>query len=278
MLPGVDVSSFQGEPAAWRGEAGAIRWAAVKLTELQPPAAGRDPHYVNPDAAADWAFLKAQGMGRIAYLFGHPSVPAAATVSFFTAELAKLGLADGDGVAVDLEVTDGLGPVAVDRWGLDVLRELDTQLGRSPLFYSFPSFITAGNCASLGGYPLWLSNPSAAVGHPQLPVGPWKSCAIQQTGITGAIDRDVAFYPSLAAMRAAIGKRLPPPPAKVVHWRPAWPLTLQQAANRHHTTPEQMIALAAAAGWKYRPAMVAYIEKGDWNARLPLNVMLFAPA
>jgi hypothetical protein len=98
MLPGVDVSSFQGEPAAWRGAAGAIQWAAVKLTELQPDGT----RYVNPDAAADWAFLKANGKGRIAYLFGHSPVSAASTVSFFTSELAKLGLTNADGVAVDL--------------------------------------------------------------------------------------------------------------------------------------------------------------------------------
>jgi GH25 family lysozyme M1 (1,4-beta-N-acetylmuramidase) len=270
MLPGVDVSSFQGEPAAWRDAAGKIQWAAVKLTELQP----NGTRYLNPDAAADWAFLRQQGKGRIAYLYGHAPVSAADTVSFFLSELAKLGLTNADGVAVDLEVTDGLGPAAVDRWGLDVLGLLGKALDRVPLFYSFPSFITAGNCASLGGYPLWLSNPSAAAGHPQVPA-PWKSCAIQQTGITGAIDRDVAFYPDLAAMQAAIGKRNPP---KVVHWRPAWPLTLAQAATRHNTTPEEMIALAAAAGWEYRPAMRAYIEKGDWTARLPAAVELFAPA
>lgn len=270
-LPGVDVSSFQGEPSAWRGDAGRIQWAAVKFTELGPGGS----RYVNPDAGADWAFLEQQGKGRVAYLFGHPSVPVAETVSLFLAELRAAGLEDGDGAAVDLEVTDGLGPEAVDRWALEVLQELDRQLDRLPLLYSFPYFIEAGNCASLGQYLLWLANPSAAQGHPQVPIGPWKSCAIQQWQITGVIDRDVALYPDLAAMRRAIGRRQPP---KVVHWRAIGIWSLAKEAQVHHTTPEVMLALAAAAGHAYRPAMKRYIEKGDWNARLPPDVLLYAPA
>ena len=82
-LPGCDVSSFQGPPADWKTAAGKIRWAGVKITELEPGGT----RYVNPDAAADWAFLKQQKMGRIAYLFGHPSVSAAESVAFFAAEL-----------------------------------------------------------------------------------------------------------------------------------------------------------------------------------------------
>ncbi len=39
-MDGVDVSSFQGEPATWAPSAGAIQWAAVKITELIPPTAG----------------------------------------------------------------------------------------------------------------------------------------------------------------------------------------------------------------------------------------------
>ena len=67
-LPGIDVaSSFQGAPGRWMPLAGKIEWAAVKFTELS--AAGP---YTDPDAAADWAALQAAGIGRVAYLFGHP--------------------------------------------------------------------------------------------------------------------------------------------------------------------------------------------------------------
>ena len=102
LLTGVGVSSCRGAPGAWRGAAGNISWA-VKLTELEPGGT----RYVDPDAAADWTWLRRDGKYRIAYVFGHPSVSAAETVDYFLAELGKLRLEPSDGVALDPEVTDG---------------------------------------------------------------------------------------------------------------------------------------------------------------------------
>lgn len=68
-IPGVDVSSFQGQPSAWQAEAGKVKWVAVKLTELQ----ANGVPFINPDAAADWAFVRGKRLGRIGYMFAHPS-------------------------------------------------------------------------------------------------------------------------------------------------------------------------------------------------------------
>lgn len=202
-LPGVDVASYQGTPSQWRGLAGSISWAAVKITELQPGGT----RYVNPDAGADWSYLHRAGHGRIGYLFGHPSASASQTVSFFVGELRKLGLKDSDGVALDLETTDGRGPSAVSAWAADVLADLKRQLGRDPVVYTYISFAEDGNCAGLGRYPLWISDPSSSAGHPRVPA-PWHNWAIHQYSITGQIDKDVARYPDLAAMAAALGASL----------------------------------------------------------------------
>jgi GH25 family lysozyme M1 (1,4-beta-N-acetylmuramidase) len=205
LLPGVDVASYQGTPGQWTGEAGKISWAAVKFTELQPAAPAPVP-YVNPDAAADWAYLHEHKLGRMAYLFAHPSVSVAATVDLFASEARKLGLADEDAIAVDLEVTDGRGPAAVDAWSGELLAELEKRYERKPVLYTYISFAEAGNCAHLAKYPLWISNPAQPAGKPQVPP-PWTTWAIHQYSTTsGQIDRDVADYPSIAAMAAALGK------------------------------------------------------------------------
>ena len=201
LITGVDVSSFQGEPGAWRAEAGRIRWAAVKLTELEP----NGVHYLNADAAADWAYLAEQKMGRLAYLFGHPSVNVLETVEFFTHELRSLGLGDADGVVLDLEVTDGRGPAEVDAWSAEVMASLQWRLHRTPVLYTFLSFAEAGNTASLGKYPLWIADPSSPAGKPRVPL-PWKRWTLHQYSISGPIDRDIANFPSLAAMGQALGK------------------------------------------------------------------------
>jgi lysozyme len=206
---GVDVSSFQGAPASWAKNAGAIGWAAVKITELEPHATA-PVRYINPEAAADWAYLKQEGLVRVAYLFGHPSVNAAATVAFFAEQLDALGVEDGDAVALDHEVTDGLGPAAVSAWAATVLDGLRATFGRTPLIYTFLSFATEGNCAGLGSYPLWMSDPSSPAGHPRVPA-PWTTWALHQYATSGNIDRDVSSYATPAAMRAALGKAAPAP-------------------------------------------------------------------
>jgi hypothetical protein len=199
------VSGYQGTPAQWVPNAGNFSWAAVKTTELGPKGS-KDPKYVNPDRAADWEWLAANNKGRIAYLFGHPSESVTATVEYFVSDLDALKLADHDGIALDLEVNDGLSAKAVAAWGVAVMAELKRKLDRTPLLYTFIDFATAGNCAGLGGYPLWLADPSSPAGHPQVPA-PWKTWAIHQYDISGTIDRDVANYPGLPQMFAALGSR-----------------------------------------------------------------------
>ena len=105
-----------------------------------------------------------QGPGRL--FFGHPSVSAAETVSFFIGELHKLGLEDSDGVALDLETSDGKTPAEVDAWALAVLEELARKLDRKPLLYTFLSFAQGGNCARLGHFPLWIADPSSGAATP----------------------------------------------------------------------------------------------------------------
>lgn len=207
LQPGVDVASFQGLPGNWTAAAGHIVWAAVKLTELEP----NGTRYVNPDAQADWNWLQTNGKGRIAYFFGHPSVNATNTVNFFVSELDHVGLRDTDAVALDLEVTDGLGPAQVSAWADSVQSQLKTRLDRPPLVYTFVDFAKEGNCAGLGGYPLWIADPNHPAGQPTVPA-PWKSWAIQQYETSGNIDRDVANYASQAAMFAALGKKTAPVP------------------------------------------------------------------
>jgi len=200
-LPGVDVASYQGPPGNWVGEAGQIKWAAVKITEFEP----NGVKYVNPDALADWNYLAAHNLGRIGYMFGHPATSVTDSVDLFTTEIRSLGLRNTDGVALDLEVTDGLGPASVDRWAAQVLANLHDRLHRMPVVYTFLSFAQAGNTASLGKYPLWIADPSSPQGSPRVP-SPWTTWAIHQYDISGSIDRDAANYATLAAMQKALGK------------------------------------------------------------------------
>lgn len=221
LLPGADVASFQGPPDTWQEAAGAIRWAAVKISEVAVNAAGEVTAYVNPDAGADWAYLAENKLGRIAYLFAHPSAPVGPTVALFQSVMHDLGLDDSDGIAIDFETNDdpsgnALGPNGVTpaegaAWAAEVAAELDKLYDRDPALYTFLSFAEEGYTARLGHLPLWMSDPSSPKGEPRVPA-PWTDWAIDQYSTSNPIDRDVAKYPSLTAMQAALGKRKPKPP------------------------------------------------------------------
>jgi lysozyme len=254
-LPGVDVSSFRGASGGWSSVAGNIGWAAVKVTELEPDGT----RYVNPDAATDWEWLRVRQKGRIAYLFGHPSVSAAATVNFFLGEIGRIGLLDTDAVALDLEVSDGLSSAVVASWAADVLSELQARVGRPPLLYTFLQFAQEGNCAYLAGYPLWIADPASPAGYPEIPA-PWQTWAIHQCDVSGPIDRDVANYPSQAAMFKTLGKHAaqPPPPPPP----PEEPTLINVGGN---------VTTIASARWPDGQMVVAglgqdgYVQAARWD-------------
>ena len=207
-LPGIDVASFAGPPASWRPLAASISWAAVKFSEL---GADGSP-YIDPDAVPDWQFLREQGKGRIGYLFGHPASSPSETVALFVSAIRGAGLEPGDGVCVDLEVTDGRNAAQVSIWAKSVLRQLQGLLGRVPLLYTYRDFAAAGNCSGLQPWPLWISDPSSPAGHPVVPA-PWTTWAVHQFAITGT-DRDVASFATLADMSASLGSAaITPPPS-----------------------------------------------------------------
>ena len=238
--------------------------AAVKLTELS--AAGP---YVNPDAAADWAYLKSNGLGRVGYLFGHPSQPVAATVALFGSLLAQIGLDDGDGVCLDHEVTDGMGPGSVAAWGRDVLSALRSLFGRPPLTYTFLSFAQAGNCAGMGGSLLWMADPSSPMGSPRVPA-PWTTWAAHQWGQRG-IDRDAARWASLTEMRAAMGK---PQAAATFDVTADGRTALANLTAAHGTSPMRALKLTLDRdGGRFPDALYAY-GNGVLTGKIPASAPL----
>lgn len=281
-LPGVDVSSFQGRPASWMPAAGNISWAAVKITELQPSGV----RYVNPDAAADWAALKAAGKGRVAYLFGHPATDPTATAGLFTSAMRSLGLDDADAVCLDHEVSDARSPSSVAGWGREVLGRLRTTFDRPPLLYTFLSFAEAGNCAGMGAYPLWIADPSSPPGRPRVPA-PWSKWAIHQHSISGSIDRDLASHSTLAAMQAELGKHPDPPkgPAVAEHVTEG-KLSLAGLCKQHGhgATPAMALRLTAehSPHARYEPNVAGWINSvfegaRDAQAPIPEGLHIFLP-
>jgi len=186
---GIDVSSFQGA-FDWQAEKGRISFAFAKATEGST--------ITDPEFARNWQQMKAIGLVRGAYHFGHPKNGAAADAAAFLSAVRAQGLEPGDLLALDLETTDGLGPAQVAEYGRNWCSKVEAATGRKPIVYTFIDFARAGNCAGLGGYPLWIADPSAPAGHPTVP-GPWTTWAFHQYATT-TVDRDV-FNGDTAALK-----------------------------------------------------------------------------
>jgi lysozyme len=250
-LRGVDVSSWQGPPGQWHDYAGAIAFAGVKITELS--AAGP---YVNPDAAADWEWLRQGGRSRIGYLYGHPGVSAEASAALFLTEITRLGVTGSDMIALDIEETDGQDPAAVAAWCGQVLAILERDLGRLPLVYTYPDF--AANCAGLGRYPLWISAPSDPPGRPAVP-RPWKTWSIHQFDTAAPIDQNIAAYTHPRQMTAILGKpsipqEKPPKPPKEHKAREH--RVRRTARKARHVARKEPVLTAAAANSAIAAAVV----------------------
>lgn len=265
-IRGVDVASWQGTPGQWVHEPGAqgVDWAAVKFTEVS-----RDGVYENPDAKPDWDWLWEHKKGRVAYLYAHPNVSVHATVAAFKAMTDRLGLEPHDGVAVDLEVSDGLSPAAVASFARELMAELASLYQRRPIFYSYVNFIRDGNCEGLENYFLWIASLTTP-GLPQVPP-PWKDWFAQQF-YAGSLDQDVAHFSTLAAMQAAMG-------------RPQ----VETIVAVHVTTGEEsLIALShlvqceistmirltlnASANHQFTPEWADYLDFGSFQKPMPKGV------
>jgi len=102
--------------------------------------------------------------------------------------VSAVGLETTDMLWLDNE-TAGSSPAAVAACARDFMAKLVSLRPHNPHgVYSFFDFITTGNCAGLGGYPLWLAIFQSAT--PTAPA-PWRAWKFWQSGTTSSSDKDV---------------------------------------------------------------------------------------
>lgn len=118
-------------------------------------------------------------------------------------------------------------------WALTWLKRVESKLGFKPLVYTYISFAKEGRCNGLGGYKLWLADPSSDKGHPRVPA-PWTSAVMHQWGTVNKVDADV-FFGDLNAFHALgkPGASKPVMPTLKLGAKGTVVKTLQTALNKH---------------------------------------------
>lgn len=158
-VSGIDIASWQhpgGRAIDWSRVANAGHaFAVIKATESTT--------YTNPYFAADRDGARANGLVIGAYHFARPSRPirrdARAEARHFVRVTGRQHLARTLPPVLDLESTGDLRPRALSRWTRTFLAATRSLTGRTPMIYSYDSFLRTRlrNVGQFRGYPLWLA-------------------------------------------------------------------------------------------------------------------------
>jgi lysozyme len=202
LAQGIDVSNYAGQ-FDWAGTSG-LSFGICRASQGLGAAGTNSP---DPFLTWNWAQIKEKGLARGAYHFLDPYLDGASQASYFVETVSAVGLETTDMLWLDNE-TAGSSPAAVSACARDFMTELTALRPHNPCgVYSFWSFITSGNCAGLGNYPLWLAiYQNATPGAP----APWNAWTFWQSGGTSNHDNDV-FNGSPADLSAWISSFQPKP-------------------------------------------------------------------
>jgi GH25 family lysozyme M1 (1,4-beta-N-acetylmuramidase) len=195
LAHGIDVSNFSGK-FNWAATSG-LSFGICRASQGLGAAGTNSP---DPTLPWNWPRIKARGLARGAYHLLDPGLDGAAQASYFVKTVSAVGLEITDMLWLDNE-TAGASPAAVAACARDFMAKLASLRPHNPHgVYSFWSFITEGNCAGLGSYPLWLALfQSATPGAP----APWRSWTFWQSGTASDHDNDV-FHGTPAQLTAWI--------------------------------------------------------------------------
>jgi lysozyme len=155
-LPGIDVSHYQGAVDWAAVAASGIRFAFVKATD--------GVEDIDPRFAHNWAGARDAGIVRGAYHFFRPSLDAREQAAHFRRVVVMDDLALPP--ALDVEVTDGLEPTALQAGIRTWLENVQAAYGCTPIVYTDPSFWRERVAADFSAYPLWLACYAA---EPEIP-------------------------------------------------------------------------------------------------------------
>jgi hypothetical protein len=235
-VSGIDVASYQSDTYSTTG----LGFVMVKATE--------GTGYVNPRHAAQVATGRAHGLVVGHYHFVRPdSITAQAT--FFLATAAPH---PGDVLILDWE-DKGVTTADKDAWIKHVQAAAPHH---RVLLYCNRDFWANRDSTSFAGDGLWIADPGAPAGHPRVQ----HDWAMHQFSDADGLDRDVANFGSVDAMRTWAAKGTPPKP----HYEP-FPGAHWFATGRRSPIVAAMHARLVAVGCgRYRShTNVDVIGSGD---------------
>jgi lysozyme len=189
---GIDVSRLNGTLDWGRISQAGIAFAYIKATEgLQndPNSAARIAYF-----QSNWQQAADAGVLRGAYHFFRANDDSELQADQFLMAIGAVADADLPPM-LDVETDDGTDNATIILRVHRCLERIQSQLGVTPLVYTYASFWNAHLDAGFGAYPLWIAAygpdqpmpPVVPDRQPTLPVG-WDSWVLWQYGSKGQVD------------------------------------------------------------------------------------------
>lgn len=177
---GVDVANYQhpgGQAINWNSVRSSQEFAFVKATE--------GTTYVNPYFEADAQAALASGLKVGAYHYARPATDPLAQARHFASVIKRVPGQNLPAV-LDIEVSEGLNPVALQIWTRAFLGELERQTGTKPMIYTYRYFWqdNMANTKQFAEYPLWLAAYQSTA---PAPVGGWSNLSFWQRSDSGRV-------------------------------------------------------------------------------------------
>lgn len=145
---GIDISNWQGTVDFSRVKSSGVNIVYMKVTE--------GTSYVDSYFPTSYSNAKSNGLTVGFYHFFHGNIDPIAQAQFF---VNAIGNRQADcRLAIDLEVTDGLGPEALTTNAIAFLKEVERLTGKGTVVYTYTNFAQNNIDSRLGAYPLWIAN------------------------------------------------------------------------------------------------------------------------
>lgn len=175
LVKGIDISHWNGKVDFAAIKKAGIKFVISKATE---GTSSTDSYF-----STNWNEAKAHGLIRGAYHFFHPNLNAAAQFEHYKKVVGTIDKTDFAPI-LDFETTDGLNAHDCVNHGADWMNAAKAFYGRTPIFYSYLSFIRDNlkNPTYYGSFPLWLA---AYAKMPPVCPAPWPHYAIWQYSESG---------------------------------------------------------------------------------------------
>lgn len=198
VLPGIDVSYYQGTINWSQVRAAGIQFAIIRVSD--------GTGFYDPKFESNWSGSKAAGVVHGTYQFFRPGQSATAQADVVINHLRKVGFGAKDIPPVlDVEVTDGQSNDTIAAGIRTWVSRVTAALGRKPLVYTSPGFWSARGNPTIKGTSLWVAHWGVSCPNAPSTWPGWEFWQYSSTGrvpgIAGNVDLD-KFNGTLAELQS----------------------------------------------------------------------------